>query len=143
MFGRRPELKICQKREGAKYFEKGVVGTNIKSGPGIALRPTWRCRNVTKATSGADDIANILDPNDSLLILSISCFGKVNPIKTWKVLSQTPFWCGREGAKVVQISPYSYIGGYPFGRNTEAKLRKSCQLQLFYFWTIFSAQGKG
>ena len=49
-----------------------MVGTNIKSGSRIALRPTSRCRNVTKATSGADDIANILDPNRSLFIQSIS-----------------------------------------------------------------------
>ena len=51
-----------------QLFFVGEVPTNIKSGPGIAGQisslglpaPTWRCRNVTKAASGADDIANLL-----------------------------------------------------------------------------------
>ena len=69
-------------------FEQGVAGTNIKSGSGIALRPTSRCRNVTKAASGADDIANILDPNLSLFIQSIS-----SPVLEKLILLDPIGWC--------------------------------------------------
>ena len=72
MLGRRPGLKSVKREKVQKQFEDGMVGTNFKSGSRIALRPTSRCRNVTKAASGADDIANILDPNLSLFIQSIS-----------------------------------------------------------------------
>ena len=69
MLGRRPGLKNIKREKVQKRFEEGMVGTNFKFKSRIALRPTSRCRNVTKAASGADDIANILDPNPKLILL--------------------------------------------------------------------------